>query len=255
MQHVRTHSLFAALCGLVITFATASPAAPSPTVPATAAPDVRDLFVPVGFDSNDDVVAVVDGYLDGVCYHLRQPKVDTDLANHKIKITVMAVRIQEFCHPIAVRYHQVVHLGALPVGTYRIETQGAVPPQSLVVKQAENPGPDDFPYASVENTTLQLGTGGELSVRQRGHYSGTCQRLNDVRVTRHGRTIDVLPILKLATRDDNGQPCRAEEQAFQKQIALPHLENGRYLLHVRTTAGQSLNEVFDYPYPWDDRDH
>lgn len=251
MKRKLAHGAAAVIVGAL--FSTPTPAAPIET--AKPVNDVRELFVPVGFDNNDNVQVVVSGYLDGVCYQLRQPKVEVDVPQHKVKLTINQVRVQQFCHPIAIRYNQVVNVGALPAGTFTVEASGDTSPMQLVINRSVNPGPDDLPYAPVESARLILGSGGDMSVSLRGHLTNTCQRFESVKVTQHGKTIEVMPIMKVTAQDEQGKPCQTREADFEKRTDLPKLEKGRYLLHVRAAGGQSLNEVFDYPYPWDDRDH
>jgi hypothetical protein len=63
-------------------------------------------------------------------------------------------------------------------------------------------------------------------------------------VIKTGRTIQVLPILQLRSKDAAGAPCRRVELPFRLARNLPPLGAGRYLLHVRSLNGRSLNFPF-----------
>jgi hypothetical protein len=72
----------------------------------------------------------------------------------------------------------------------------------------------------------------------------SCLDFQDVRVIDSGKTFEVLPILTMHSADPHGGPCRNVERAFERTVELPELKPGRYLLHVRSMNGQSVNEIF-----------
>ena len=206
--------------------------------------DTRSLFVPVGFDDNDDVVVVLDGYIGDPCDKLRAPKVIIDKANGSITITPMKERVGENCPEILVPYQQVVNLGTLPMGTYAVQTFDDKLGEILSVKKAPFATPDDHLYAPVDSAHVSVQVSGTMTATVRGRLTDSCLSIEKVEVLPSGRTMVVLPIMKKSATDPQGAACQPIERPFESRVELPVLTAGRYLLHVRSLNGQSVNEVF-----------
>jgi hypothetical protein len=215
--------------------------------------DTRSLFVPVGFNDNNEVVVVLDGYLGGDCYELRAPRVNVDLASHRIQVEAMAERVQEYCHLIALPFTAVVPVGVLPVGTYTVIGGRGRLHQTLDVVKARVATGDDYPYAGIQS--LRVGNGpteDSVIAILRGKFTNTCQKIGEMRVTHTGPTIQIQPILAVDGADAHGEPCADKIIGFEKKVEIDGLSRGRYLIHVRSAAGQSRNEVIDFPLLWED---
>lgn len=202
--------------------------------------EARQLFVPVGFDDNDEVVVVLDGYLRDTCHKMTEAVVQKDLAHNTIQIQQRA-RVFEggVCLDMTVPYTNVIHLGALPTGSFTIATNQGKVIERLNVNRAASPGPDDHLYAPVDSARIADG-----KVVLEGRFTNTCLQIQEVKVEHTGNTIQVLPIMSLVPETQAGGKCEATEVAFEQSVALPALNAGRYLLHVRSLNGQSVNIVF-----------
>src|SRR5687768_6583889 len=104
----------------------------------------RILFVPNGFDDNDETVVVVDGYLPDTCYRLRSTDVQVDVEKKSIMVQPRAyVHKEGVCNDVTVPFSTVVSVGVIPSGTYTVSSRDGKLNERLVVKEAIKPGPDD----------------------------------------------------------------------------------------------------------------
>ena len=204
-----------------------------------------DLFVPNGFDSNDEIVVVVDGYLPNSCYRLTRPELSINREKHEIKITQMARKFPGPCLVPLVPFTNIVQIGALEAGTYHVITNRGMLVTTLGVAEDTSSGsygPDDFLYAPVESVSVSETAGGRYEARLAGRFTNDCMEFDEVRVLHKGRVIELLPILKDNAADSTCQPV---EKAFTKKVLLPvELSAGRNLVHVRSLNGASVNSVF-----------
>lgn len=207
--------------------------------------DVRNLFVPVGFDSRNEIVAVVDGYLPDPCHRLRKPDVRIDPATKRAVIMPLAEVYRGTCPDVIVPFHQVVSLGELKAGDYSVELYDGSKKEALWVAQAkEKITSDDYFYAPVDSASIAQ-SGGTRKAVLKGRLTNTCMQKDEIRITDHQKTIEVLPILKITSRDPHGRPCMDIERPFEWTVDLPAASGTeRHLLHVRSLNGQSVNQVF-----------
>lgn len=202
------------------------------------------IFVPVGFDDNDDVVAVVDGYLPDTCYRLRSPEVKTEVESQKVWVQPKAVLYPGPCMDVTIPFSTVVHLGSVKRGNYSVSTVSGMTKETLAVKPSTKKQPDDYLYAPVEKAQIETLGNGQLRAILSGRFTNNCLKIDQVKVTNSGKTIEVLPIMKREEQTENGDTCKKSLVSFEEKVMLPELKAGRYLLHVRTLNGHSVNEVF-----------
>lgn len=203
------------------------------------------IFVPMGFDNNDEVVAIVDGYLPDTCYRLRPTEVAIDEERKEILVQPRAALFPGPCLEMIVPYTTVIRLGALSAGTYRVATRSGKTAETLNVVRSSNPGPDDYLYAPV--TSAQVHQTENPTARLFGRFTNTCSKIKEAKVINSGKTIEVLPIMEQTPKMANGNPCETKEIPFAYAVALPQGKPGRHLLHVRSLNGQSVNEAFTVP--------
>jgi hypothetical protein len=64
---------------------------------------------------------------------------------------------------------------------------------------------------------------------------------DEIKVVDSGRSIEVLPIVRVDTSGD----CPAATRTFERRVELPRgMAPGRHLLHVRSLSGKAANVVF-----------
>jgi hypothetical protein len=207
----------------------------------------NNLFVPKGFDDNDNSQVVLDGWLDSSCDEVQTPK-HTVHENGVIEIEVKVLKSQpeKVCMPVLTRFTAVADLGVLPQGTYEIVTNNGWLVDELIVAEAASAGPDDFRYAQVDKVMVDYApdtastANSKWSVLLLGQYRNSCEKIEFVEVKDSGSTFEVLPVLR-----QEGENCLPVMQRFEYRAYLPDLQKeGRYLVHVRSAGGEAVNYVF-----------
>ena len=202
----------------------------------------REIFVPVGFDDNDEVVVVTDGYMPDPCHRLRRTEVKVNLEKHEVMVQPRAQVFTGTCTDMTVPYTSSVRVGELPNGKYSIVTRDGKVRGSLDVKKATTTAIDDYAYAPIDAAGILVNAQGKLEAYVKGRFTSTCVRLKEVKLINSGKTLEVLPIME---EMGQGSSCQKIETPFEQHFVLPELPVGRYLLHVRSLNGQSINEVFN----------
>lgn len=210
---------------------------PNPPVPVA----VRDVFVPVGFDSNDEVEVVLDGYLPDTCYKLAFSRVELDDATKTFVVRQYARKVLGVCFETPVPFTTEVALGQVKIGEYTVASRGGEA-QPLEVNAAIHDGPDDFMYAPIDAVRVEKAPDGKrLQAVIEGRFTSSCMQFAELRLIDSGRTLQLLPIIVLLQQDD----CRIVERPFREIVALPRgMTSGRHLLHVRSLNGKAQNTVF-----------
>lgn len=209
--------------------------------------DATAVFVPVGFDDNDEAEVVVDGFLPSGCYRQAKPELAIDHVARTIEITPMARRFAAPCVEVLVPYFFEVKLGQLEPGSYAVEVRGATTSltESLPVKHAIGTTPDDFDYLPVDDVRVDRNaeTGGLEAVIY-GRFTNRCMSWGRALVEDNGKTLNILPIMAFDTTP--GANCRTVEMRYKQTIALPAtVSAGRHLLHVRSLNGDAMNRLFE----------
>lgn len=206
---------------------------------------VGEIFVPVGFDDNDEVVVVVDGFLPNSCYKLDAAKYEVGLESPVIKITQTARRYPGPCGVMAiVPFSNTVSIGLLPHAKYDVVANEGSLVRKLEVTESTNAGPDDELYAPVQQLSVhRIPDTGDMYALLEVNLSNSCMSLKQPIIEDHGRTLEVRPVMTMS-----GTNCKEQENLISLPVSLPPREGGRrYLLHVRSLNGQSLNQVFTVP--------
>ena len=206
----------------------------------------QHLFVPSGFDDNDQVEIITDGYLPDTCYRIRPTQVFIDLDKKRITVQPKAQLFPGVCMDVTVPFTTVVPISAgVPTGNYEITTKNGSLKERLFVAPAPFSSPDDYLYAPVDKATVENTMQGTQTATVYGRFTNSCSMIDNIKITVTDKTIQVLPVMKQSDKDQHGNPCAAEERPFEERITLPKLATGRYLLHVRSLNGQSVNQVFN----------
>ena len=225
---------------------------PSFPQPALVRAPVDKIYVPHGFDDNDNVELVLKGQFPNTCYKTGPVSVDIDRKEQKIKITAQAYRAQQtMCADVMISFIQPVHLGILDQGTYSVELAASpnVAPIKLNIEAAKHPTQDDYLYAPVDTATVAVDDNGDNEVlRIEGSYP---YMLVGCMVTKELRTnydkdgvLIVQPISEFADGDECTSQKLSTHYKIEKDLGKPGLR-GQYLIHVRTLNGLSLNYMVD----------
>jgi hypothetical protein len=207
------------------------------------------LFAPKGFDDNDQVEVVLDGWLASSCDKLGETKFKLDRETLTIAVEATATREPGVCMPVLSPFTAVVAIGHLPMGDYKVVANGGELAEDLPITEATSAGPDDYTYANVTNAFVDFApdakSDSRYSVVVEGQFTDSCQKIEELRVIDSGKTFEVLPII-----GTDGEECLPVMRPFAARGQMPEFtEDGRYLLHVRKHNGQALNKVFSVKNP------
>lgn len=220
---------------------------------------VHYVFIPEGFDDNDDVELVIDGYLPTSCYKILDPLVSIDQDSYKIHIEPRSGWVDNPnipCLEALVPYFVIVKLGVLPQGNYTVRVNqsdlaaGADLIEKLTIRPAKSHSQDNVLYAPVDSVQIHRDEGGHQFALLEGRLTNSCMEFKEIVLEDHGPTLNLLP--KIRMRPGTGEkPCITQETFYTKRVALPEsLKAGRHLLHVRSLNGSAINTLF-YVRPWD----
>ncbi|MGE3974835.1 MAG: hypothetical protein AB7F59_09950 [Bdellovibrionales bacterium] len=206
---------------------------------------IQTLFIPVGFDNNDNSQVVADGFLPNPCYKIGPHTVKVDRAAKVVLLQQQVYKnIGRVCPQVLVPYTTVFNLGVLEDGNYTIKdltnnkTLGKVS-----VKKALNQGPDDYFYAPVADARVDIPN---MTVIVEGVYTDDCLDLEQMKIFMSPENVVIVqPILKAWS---GGRSCKKGKFPFKYTRPLPQLEGGVYLLHVRGMSGLSINKTFEFYY-------
>ena len=89
--------------------------------PVEVTAPVEKLFVPEGFDNNDNVEVVLHGEFPSTCYNVGQTKATVDKENKLIKVEATTLYYPDvYCIQSITPWIQSVKLGVLDTGEYEV---------------------------------------------------------------------------------------------------------------------------------------
>lgn len=217
---------------------------------------VEKVFVPLGFDTNDNVEVFYHGHFPNSCYKVGPAKASLDEKNKVISVQASAYYYPgSFCAQMLVPFSGSIKMGIMPEGEYSVavDGDGQVTEAALQIKIASSPNPDDFLYAPVESIKVinDPEKESDIQLKIEGTYPFMfvgCMVLRDLKTSlTPGNVIVVQPVAELV----DGPEClsQADDKRFSyiKPLGFsPKKEE--YLLHARSTSGSSVNRVIDFRY-------
>lgn len=219
---------------------------------------IEQAFVaPKGYDSNDNIEVVVDGKLPNACYEIYQTKATINQSKFEITLKQLIKvkditecqgtnQSQQLVPMWPIQYTNLIGLGNLKAGTYTINfnTGKHIVSKKFVVAAARSTGIDDFLYAPISNAFIPelIYSTDNAEVILTGILTNTCMNFNgDVEVKKMGNVFIILPKMSLNVLAQ----CVATQIPLQSIVSLGSIKKeGRYLIHVRSTTGRSVNKVF-----------
>lgn len=238
-----TRGMFLSVAAAMATVLSGAALAEATLVPV----DSARIFVPVGFDDNDNTQVVLDGYLPSGCYRLARPELTIDPQTRKIVVQAMARYFDITCIEARIPFNITVDVGILPAGDFTVATNKDALRESLNIGEATNAGPDDDDYAPVDAVRVRevAGTDRMVAIID-GRFTNSCMSFDDVKVIDNGASLALLPIIKM----EDGATCADVMLPYRKVVNLPsNMSQGRHLLHVRSLNGHALNHMFTVGIP------
>lgn len=200
---------------------------------------VKHLYVPMGFDNNDSVEVVVTGSLPNPCYGRNTVSVNVTGSDIAIEVTAIRRNTKAMCPQMLVPFKEVVSLGSLQGGSYKI-TVNNVLTDGLVVGEAPSNSVDDHLYAAID----QLEKKGPNDYVLHGWRYSRCLELDRVEVVSNGKdTLSVLPIMKQVS---DFCPMKGVPVAYPVKLNFKNLRINEPLVHVRTMDGKSFNSILNF---------
>ena len=211
----------------------------------------NDLFVPEGFDDNDNVQVILDGWINNGCDQVLPPKVDINFEDNTIHVQPQAqTEAQNHdgelkCLPVLTRFSSVADLGMLPYGNYEVKTNNGWLVHNIQVLEATNSGPDELLFAKIDKARIDYALDGaapgKMEVVLIGDFLNTCQTWDEIEIqTQPNNTFVVSPKIKI-----EGEICAQVMTPFTVRVPIDEpLVEARYLTHVRTIDGKAINVVF-----------
>lgn len=199
-------------------------------------------YIPDGFDSNDNVQVVVEGVYRDTCSKPAGSRFKVNPITKNIEVVLYEYRYEGLCLDVLVPHDEVINLGVVTDGQYKVIQSGGRNIGVLNVVKATKTTPDDYLYAPVAQAYLKS-QNGKVAVTISGVFTNSCMKLRNIIPKVQPKVIAVAPIAELEQRAGVG--CVNGSYPFEQTILINNVKPGRYLLHVRSLNGKAVNNLFD----------
>lgn len=211
--------------------------------PSVVPVSLSSAYIPGGFDNNDRAELVVEGMFPSTCYRVGPYEKKIDLTTKELSITQTAYKYKGMCLMMLVPFSQTVNLGIMKASTYAVKDGSTGRDMGVLpVQLASNSGPDDHFYASIYDAYVGVVDGNKRAIVLQGELPGDCWAIKEKKVVLDSKNVlAVLPVIE-KIRNNN---CNDYRMPFMTTVDVPDITPGRYLLHVRSLNGQSVNKLVD----------
>lgn len=222
----------------------AAPAMAETTPPVLKAATFNTVYVPGGFDSNDNVQIVGEGMFRNTCYRPAPTGFQVDQERKTVTVGPVAYEYAGLCLQVILPFDRVIDVGPMKAGTYSVIQQpGNVTLGTFKVREAKSSNPDDYLYAPISQAFFrQKGATSEIVLS--GYMPTNCMHLDNVKVTVEEKVLVLQPISSIESRND----CLRGHFPFSKTVRVEGVKQGHYLLHVRSMNGKAINTLVDVKY-------
>ncbi len=208
---------------------------------------VDHLFVPSGFDNNDNVEVVVTGYFPNPCYKRNDVKVDVRGDVVDIKVTALVSDDKSAaCAAMIVPFKETVNVGNLQAGDYKVNVNRSTRfeiNEEMAVVEAASQNQDDHLYAMVDYIELGFMGGESGSAQLVGWKLSDCLELERVEYVPNKKdTVTILPIMK---RVREFCPMKMTPLIIPVAFNPESFSNDKILLMSRTVDGRSVNTIVE----------
>jgi hypothetical protein len=208
----------------------------------------RAVFIPKGFDDNDNVQIVLAGEFTSTCYKVGPSSVKVDPVRKEIRVRDDAIFHDGCCCTfMLVSYVKPIDLGILPAGKYSVLLEkdsvgmNSLLQGELTVAQSFTIGPDDHLYAPVSHAEVTARD--ELILK--GNFKNSCMRMKKIKVQHQNHQKDPVIVILPVAEFSGSVTCRSGSFPFEERLQLPRLTDELTLIHVRSLNGQALNKVVE----------
>jgi hypothetical protein len=205
---------------------------------------VDHLFVPEGFDNNDNVEFVVTGAFPNPCYKRNKVTVDVVGDIIDVKVNAIASSDDQACPDMIVPFKEIISVGNLQSGDYKIVINKSSPYElknEMNVVEASSQNVDDNLYAMIDYVDLGFVGGASGSAKLVGWVPSDCIQVDRVEYKSNGK--DVLSILPIMKQVSDFCPMKMMPISIPVKFEPENFKNNNVLLYVRTLDGKSVNSV------------
>lgn len=233
-----------AAAALAITLA----ASPASALPQEINAPVTKIFVPQGFDDNDNVEVIAQGYFPDTCYRVGHGKAEIDHEQRAVRLEVSAYRYPgQMCIQALTPFIVPIKVGLLQQGDYKVKVGGTEAQAVFSVDKAGTESPDQYMYAPIGQAEIVSDSSdGSQTLIVKGTYPHMfigCAVMDEIRTySSPSDVLVVLPILRVL--DEKACPADYKNDfVVRKKLNEPF--SGPGLLHVRVLNGNSLNRFIE----------
>lgn len=198
--------------------------------------NAEHVFIPSGFDSNDNSEIVITGWYPNPCYEWSRSVISKEGDKINVQLKALVKRgMDTVCIDMAVPYMESVKLGSLHEGVSKLLIDDIA--TQMRISKAGTSSIDDHLYGQVrhvraENKALML----EIE------NPSDCIKLDRIETVFNGAdTCSVLPIMKKVK-----EHCPRRPETFEYRYEIPEecLGTEKVLFHVRSLEGKAVNFLF-----------
>jgi hypothetical protein len=232
---------FISIALIALTSTLGSIAAWGQAAPVVIPTSFSKVYAPNGYDDNDKVQIVGEGLFPNSCYRYEDTKIKVNHESKTISLESSAYKYQGICLMVIVPFDQVLDVGLLQKGTYKIvEARSNQKLGEVSIKSAVKAEPDDFIYAPISQAFYKQGCFSD-DIYLTGNFPLSCMKITDVQLHLQSDVVVVQPIVEI----DASKSCVSGEFPFKKSVNASFLKPGRYMLHVRSMNGKAINSLVD----------
>lgn len=226
------------------------------TQPYVLPAKISDVFIPLGFDDNDNVELIIHGHFPNSCYRTGAAIAQVDDESKEITIQAKSYFYAnaEECVEMTNPFTQSIRLGTLTAGSYKIVVQNdSSTYPNLEVAHSAVLAPDEYLYAPVDFVNLvptqdgphsyMMSVAGNLPKLPDG-----CLRIKELKTHfSPANVLIVLPIMQKLSQEEcrSGGFAPQDSSRFELNKSIQFENPGHYLIHVRSISGESRNLVFE----------
>jgi hypothetical protein len=212
-------------------------------VSASVPSPVDHLFIPKGFDNNDNVEVIVTGKFPSPCFSRNEVKVDVQDNKIFVSLTTQEKkRSPAFCEPLSVPFSEVINVGNLQGGDYEVIVNNDLK-ENLFIETSHSQSVDDHLYASVEYVDLGFTGGLSGDAVLIGKSVSSCLALDHVEYISNGKdTYSVLPIMK---KMSSNCPEDSDRLEIPVKYDLSKMNSDKVLIFVRSLEGKSVHSIIE----------
>jgi hypothetical protein len=213
----------------------------SQTSPQLKLSTLETGYVPNGFDSNDQVQIVVEGTYRDTCSKPAGTRFTVNANAKTIQIQPYEYRYASACLDVMVPHNEVVNLGIVQPGRYQVIQASGQRLGFLNVNLAVSSAADDYLYAPISQAYIK-NVNGRVALTLSGVYTNSCMKIKKIIANVQDNVVTVQPVAMLLPTAAN---CIHGRFPFEETTNIQIPRSGRYLLHVRSLNGESINTLFD----------